>query len=638
MKTKIIGSVSAVVLLAGGWWLASAPEQPKNVTPTPVATGVLPPALTPAIASEPRGVGCEFETGDRFAFAYAMSSKSRADLSRLGPQATSMPPVEFAMKLAARVELEAVRVTNDATILVGRFLGVQADGSLHPEELNEPFLVEVKSTCELSRFARSKRSAMRGARTQQALLWETNWRMTKGTEAFSAENGTGAYRATLMAATDERGPMVQRRLDGYQTTWAAGERVVSASGLTTVRADHGPWLRELDGRGVVETESGRTEATFSMRRLETPAAASLPVSESDFVWENLLPHDYSRKEPARITKFDLERRARVAGLTTEQALATVTDAVKQGVSIERQWPDLAAWLEVHPDQTQAVVAKLQADSMPVEAVNAYFIALGNARTPQARDTLLTLKRDSGAPTVVRVRAMFALIDRADVDVAFAHELAADAQALTSTATRNDRFISNESILALTTMSGLRNQSDVSQVARETVKSLLSRTEAHPSAVRAAIKGVGNIGDPTLLPLLETFMNSSDHKTRETAAEVFQRMQPADTTPLALTWLAREHDPRVKRELYRTLASQHFNRKARASEDLVRQALGDLAQQPSLVARRSIVRLVATSELINSPEAHEAIKRQARYELEHNTGLLDEMCEHLTPEEVREVLR
>lgn len=640
----LLAALAALGVLAAGltlWAQAPAASQVSGGPAVPVPAAA-PVAVVAAPVTTPaeRAPACRFSPGQRLSYRYDFRSTARVALEGLEAAAGApgpLPSLDLSGALGARLDLEVLSATDAAAVLVGRYREVTAPASMHPEELTAPFLVEVDARCELRRFAHHTQAPLRGARSQQALLWETAWRFVAAEEPFASQNGTGAYTAVALAVADEGGVVLHRRIRRYEQLWGAEVEGVTPDAVVTVRPGAGPWFETLDASERVALPSQERATSVSLRRLPGAGEALGVVSLADFTWANLLPQDFGRREPRPVSRVDRARREQVAALSPAQALATLTDKVTQRVGIEGQWPELSAWLEVHPKKTEEVVGALRREELPPEALDGFFIALGNARVPEARDALLALKRDGRAPPMIRVRATFSLLDREDVGEDLARELAQDAEALSGEPTRSEAFLANEALLALSTMAGLRGEPGVTTVAEASVRKALVSAPT-PHRTRVALKALANLGDPKLLPLAEPYTRAVDWKTREAAARIFLRMKPAATNPVALAWLARERDPLVRRRLYRTVERQHFDAKATTAGELARRALEDLRGEESLMTRKALIRLLVRSEVVQEPAVRAVLKQQALVELEKGSGLLDEIAPHLTPEEVREVVR
>jgi hypothetical protein len=238
----------------------------------------------------------------------------------------------------------------------------------------------------------------------------------------------------------------------------------------------------------------------------------------------------------------------------------------------------------------------------------------------------------------RVRSMFALVTREDVGPELATELATDAASQMGSQDRTRRFLGGEAMLAVSMMSGTREDPQVGQIAEGAVRSALEKGTDDVQALRATFGAVGNLGELSLLQTARPYMTSPDAKVRRSAVRVFGRMPPEEATPVALEWLRRETSPLVKRDLYGALQQENRLMGPGANRALVDQALSDLGVMKTAYGRRAIVRLVAQSQVANDPSVRQALVRQARWEREHHTPLLNEFQNILTPAEVGEVLR
>lgn len=634
---KAIGVSLGVAAAASVAWLARSPRAEPAPAPAPVVVAAPAPVAPPAVSprEENRVTGCQFKAGERLAYRYSLTSRSELDVSELAGQPTA--PLASANRVTATVELEVARADARAAVLVGEYRHLEAQSDVSAADLAPPFLVEIDASCALTRFARASAATRHGARAQQALLWEANWATPTGPGSLEGRDGTGAYTAALSRGEDGA---ITRRLEGYTALWGQQGAAEDADGQLVVQPGAGPWLAAAQGSLAISFGTQRRSSQLSLTRVTPEPARVLggaPLREEGFVWEDLLPIAASAHARRPVTPQDVARRGAVASLTPAEALATLTTRAAAKDSLERQWPDLAAWLEVHPEATKAVVQELREERVPVEAVDGLFIALGNARTTDARDTLLSLKRDLAAPPPIRMRAMFALVDREDVGPDLARELATDAQALEAAPTRTQRFLGAESLLALTTMSGLQGSPEISQVAREAVQQALA-PRAAPRTRKVALKALGNLGDGRMLTLAEPSTRDGDWKVREAAAFTFRRVPVAESEPMVRGWLAREPHELVKRQVLRTLEVQHFMQHQATSEAMTRALLPELAAQPNLLARRALIRMLGRSAIKDDPAVRAALVRQARVENEKGSGLLNEISKYLTPEEIREVLR
>ena len=339
-------------------------------------------------------------------------------------------------------------------------------------------------------------------------------------------------------------------------------------------------------------------------------------------------------QPRPVTKFDVARRARVEKLTVRQALDGFYAQSKQ-VGLQDKWPDLSAYFEVHPTAMKVAYDELHAGQMEINAIVPFYIALGKARVPEARELLLSIVRDVKDTPMDRTRAIFGLVDREDVGVELAQELAT--MATVEASTHKAKFLKGEAMLGLSMMAGIkRKQPDLHDVSAKTVRTLLSTGDVDDT--RIAMKSIGNMADSMLLPLAIPVTKNADPFVRMEAAYAFRRLNPKHSEALVLGWLATEKHPFVKAKIYQIAQLQHFDLHTGASEALTRQAIKDLPTFSSGVDRRTVVRLLKQSSVKDQPWVREALVAQARVEHKKNTGYLDEFAEVLTPAEMWKVIR
>lgn len=615
---------------------APRPGQPLAHAPSPDALGTLPASAahtTPgtAPAAPARTAGCDLQPGARLAYQVKAASSSTMAAAVLGAQADA--PVEFNASLEGRLDWEVLSRGEHSAVLVGQFADVVITGTTFSAgDLAPSFLVEVGDDCSLKAFARAKDTAVSAARNAQALVWETQFAWADASRRFTGRNATGEYEGTLGPSLEGR---LERQARTYTKLWASPAAPLATSALLVIEPGAGPWFERAKSTERYTLE-GRSVAS-SLSLVRAPARDVTPSRGRDvdgYVWEDLLPVRVDERPVRQVTTYDLERRARVANQSLEQALTGLAEREASGNGIQDVWPDLSAWFEVHPEGIAPAVQRLQAGQVPPEAIADFYLALGKARTPVARDTLLSLRRSPTEPPMDRVRATMALVDRDDVGLELAQELASETS-VSAAASKADVFLAGESMLALSIMSGLKREPQTVALTRETLTAVLAQPGP---AARTALAAVGNTGDPTLLAVATPATQQPDFQTRMAAAAIFRRMPIADSEPMALEWLARETHPFVKRRLYEVLRLQYFDAQVPASEALTRQAMKDLPETKNPIARKTMIRFIASGALKNEPAFREFLKAQARYEHLHNTGVLNEFTEVLTPAEVWEVLK
>lgn len=339
-------------------------------------------------------------------------------------------------------------------------------------------------------------------------------------------------------------------------------------------------------------------------------------------------------QPRPVTLFDVKRRAKVEKLTVRQALDGFY-AQSNVAGLQDKWPDISAYFEVHPSSMQVAYRELHTNQMAINAIVPFYIALGKARVPAARELLLSIVRDTSDTPMDRTRAIFALVDREDTGAELAEELSR--MASVTAAAHNEKFLKGEAMLGLSMMAGIkRKQTELQEISARTVRALLSTADRDDR--RIAMKAIGNMADSALLPLALPVTKDADPYVRMEAAYAFRRLNPIHSEPLVLGWLANEQHPFVKAKIYQIAQLQHFDLHTGASEALTRQAIKDMPGFSSGVDRRTVVRLVGQSTVRNEAWVRAALVAQATYENKKNTGYLNEFSEILTPEEMWKVVR
>ncbi|MBL9037673.1 MAG: hypothetical protein JNG84_04065, partial [Archangium sp.] len=265
-------------------------------------------------------------------------------------------------------------------------------------------------------------------------------------------------------------------------------------------------------------------------------------------------------------------------------------------------------------------------------------ALSKARVPEAKEALLFIKRNDSAVMMDQVRAMFGLVTRDDVGHELATELASDVRKHAAKRSHDHDFLAGESMLALSTMSGLRDDSTIAATSRQALEETVSTSPLASQTLKVALHAIGNTGDPGMLPMVGGYTDAPDIDTRKAAAHAFSRMPAAVADPLELAWLKRETSPFVKKEMYRVFQQQHLDLNQGASRELVEHTLAELPTVKAAYTRKHMVLLVAQSSVAKEPDIRRRLVEQAKWERARGTVLLNQFATILTRDEIAEVLR
>jgi hypothetical protein len=305
---------------------------------------------------------------------------------------------------------------------------------------------------------------------------------------------------------------------------------------------------------------------------------------------------------------------------------------ESGAGIQQVWPELSYYLEARPEETDTLVSMMKRDEISTEASPAFYIALGRARTAQAREALLSIMRDEVAPTVERVRAMFGLVDRADVGVALAQEFSTMSLSISRGKSDAERVLGREALLAVGALAGMHDDAEVKEIAVQAAALAIADGD-DATERRPGYGALANIGDPANLRFAEAASHSRDPREREAAAIVIRRMHPRDTSDFVAGWLARETDAHVKEALYTTVDLQTIDTQVAVGPRLVDQALYDLATEPRVITRDAILDILGRASR-ESPRAKQALIDHIPRALQDDTGIYDTIVRHLDPDEIR----
>lgn len=598
----------------------------KSRTPKAPADAQREPGREASTATGP----CAFEVADEL--AYELSVESNAVVH--GARMASSGSTAVTHKVDAKLSLEALSVDSRGTVLLARFSPVQVDGA--DPKLDEPFLLRVQE-CRVEGFARHTKTQPALARTVQGLAYELGFVAAAAGETRSHEGDdvAGHYRATF---TTHDATSITRRIDAYTTLWdgsalpaTPGTTIKPKESLSKITRDDGRWFASIERHEVLSgVAAADTEQTLRMKRIDF-AEDSLRRADRDpshYVWENLLPRATFRRAKREVTRKDREARKAVQSDPLEKQIADFVVRSKTMPNFAETWPPLATYLEARPEMTRPLAQALRSGEVPPDGRAGGWLAIGYARTEIAKEVLLDVMRDPSALAINRTRAMFAMVDRDDVDVELTREIAAQALAVTNATSKEERFFARESALAMGMMAGLRGEDDPAtlKVAMSTATSLLSMQKT-ASDLHPVFGAIANIGHASLLSVAQPYTLAPDAKIRAGAALTFRRLSPLASNEFVASWLAREKDATVKRELYTTLWKQSHDTRTAVGSAVLDLAIADLATKPAVIERRAILKLLGEAAATYAP-AREALIAQASFEASQRSGLYTVIAQYL----------
>lgn len=623
---KLAAAGVALVLTGLALFLFSNPRGSEAPTTRPAATPVA-NTLVRDSKDEAASSACTFEAGQRFSYA-ASASMSWHLPERLrqvvGAQASGNS------SWSAELHIEVLSLTPQGAVVLARLTD---DAQAEPiEGLDTAWLARIDRRCEVVGFARHKATLPPAARAQQAALHELWFSVPDAdTSAIAFLNGTGQARGEMA----REGDVLVRHVKSYPQVWSrdmAGLQVTS-SALTVRRGARG-WFESmtgLEGFTGSSIDSGRVQlSVVSIAPRDVLGGASRNLD--DYVWENELGPVQSTSASYVPSDYQ-ERVATMKDVKFETALERFTVLADANVNVAAQWPDMAAFLDAHPETIEDFSTLLVTDFDPRWKVGG-FLALGQTQNPAARESLLGIWRERRLPTMDRVRSSLALATRGDVGVAYAQELTAEVTRSPDTA--EEINVARQALLHLGVLSGTHPMNQqLAEVVRGTLSSELAkaRTPHDASVVFAAI---GNTGDVTFLPLLRSWSEHTDWEMRAVVAVGMRRMPVEQVEAFTVSWLQRETHPDVKREIFEVVHHQYTDAGKPVGPALVTESVRHLRQQPRILTRQSLFRLLEPHVATND-EVRAAMRDQLKVEYDDKSGLFAFVASVLTERDVQSVL-
>lgn len=628
-----LGAVVVAGLTGATLWLRAAGD-----TAAPQAVDAAGPVAAGGATPTPTAGACRFTPGALHAFAYRSDTHYRLQ-TRL-PGASAPVPQPGEAELQGRLTFEVLSTGGEGAVLLGRLTEPNEKARIVAgAALESAFLTRIDERCQVVGYARHQETPRAVARTQHVVLTDLSFSVGDGTPASEATFPTSLGTLRALVARGPSGELVRKPLN-YVSRWSPRmEGVQVVDGQVEVGRGGGAWFETL--RGAEELAGGVVEfsrAEWEVRAIAADAAALAGVSRqlTDYRWENALA------EVALEARVELggqaeehERRVEaMRAVTWPVALERFTALLEAGGNINEQWRDMAAFLDAHPDQVDDYVEHVMAEDFPAGFKAPAFLALGQARTPVAREALLGIYRERGNDSGDRIRSSLALVTRPDVGGSLAQELRAEATR--PSADPSEASVSRQAILHLGILSGTRpGQEDVRQESMAVVQQLTTSART-PEDYSVLFGMVGNMAEGSLLPSIEQWTHLPDPQIRKALPAALRRYKLERVHGLIVDWLARETSPDVKRELFDTLYHMHVDAGRPVDEVILRKALEHLLEQPMVLTRQSLLHLLAPFASSNA-EVNAALKAQLRIELEERSGLYSLVAQYLPAKDVYAVL-
>ena len=615
-----LGAAAGVYLLTSSAPGPSAVRSRPDQLPASDTTNALP---NPSVGS---GDPCRPATGDEGAWDVTLDTVVRADGQPSQVHRTTST-------LVARV----VASEQDHSVLLARWVDTTLPfDPLTAQSFDEPMLFRLGNDCGIDAFAYREGTPLRKAREQQSLLWDLSWRRVDQ-EATTADNRTGPHESVHAVGVDEEGPFAQRSIRLYHRTWDDEAPVAPLTSLLTVRPGDGLWFDRMQGEERLPLADGSITSRLQVRsrELRPDVLADIAWEQETWRWANLLPVAAPGRRPARaVTEAHLAVRQALQPMAVGDALDWMMERQAQG----EDWPelvdDLSLWLEARPDQTGAVAEAIAAGGLPTQAVNTLYMAMGLARTDEARTWLTEIASDAAAPPFHRLRAMHNMLDRDDVGVGFAAELAERGLAALPAAGGEDAFHGRHALMALGALATMQQHPDITDLAMRTVDAALVQvTDA--GSLRPVVGAIANLGDPTLLAAVEPWTRHPDVEMRDAVSRVVRRMPPEATEVFTRTWLAQETSTLVRGDVWTTVARQHRDAAQSLSPALLELAVDHLRSPLEIGPQLELVHLLGPLASTD-PGARDALVRLALQERDSASQLTSVIARYLDADALAEV--
>jgi hypothetical protein len=528
------------------------------------------------------------------------------------------------------------------SVVLARLQGAHIDNQAMPAAINNPFLLRIGRNCAIEGFAYQRTTPRSEARAQQGFAHQLMWRMpTAASEAAPADNAIGHYDSTYskeIAGGQRRVTIAGTR---YSQIWGEQPKVVTptqSDGL--VELGTSPWFASLVRREVLAGMSvADSDTTTKVQQVEANASAFAGIANTSdgYIWMNLLPHTNIVARATRpVTESQLRMRDAMKNVKVDEALADHVVRNKTGGNFVELWPPLSLYLEAHPEETQTVVAALIKKTVPSYSQASGWLAVGNARTPEAREALLTVIADANVSTLNRTRAAFAMVDREDLGQDYANLLGSYSRGMNQNSIQGRAF-ARQSALVLGVFASLRADShpQIYGSARDNLKSML-QSETSPANMHVIFAAMGALGDTDLIPTALSYLSNANPKVRAGALAIFRRIQPEFTSSDLAAVLRRETDPDVKRVAYEMISRQTVDAQRPFEPVLLAQAAADLPFAKGMLTRRAIIKTLGPATQTFEP-GRAALKAQLRQEYDKRTGLYALFTQYLSPQDIAEAL-
>ncbi|MCB9730192.1 MAG: HEAT repeat domain-containing protein [Deltaproteobacteria bacterium] len=590
-----VAGVAALVVL----WLIFGRNHEAAVTaaaPAPAQGSTSDEAPGTSADAEPRSLLCRFEVGDALAYDVHLEVRSKfngqaVDVPGMPGQAS--PSQSYTLGYRSRLELRVLEEGEDGWLVAARIenneqsLNSQVASSMG-EGYELPFLFRMDSRCMLQGIGLSKSvdEQTRMAHQNILLLAEGVMPADPSANKWTEEqlDDTGIYQATYTvvgpAAERAQAPMppdvptqVLKVRDFYKDV-----RPIIDTAKATVKilgsrdefsfAPSGKWLSQAQVHlqleyVVADKPLVSKQIDLGLQRTESAGgdAWAKAISRSDYrFWDRMQLTAGGLEPPPAVRKGRAyDDVPPIPGLG-ERSMASVLDEFRrlvqsgEGRSIYRAQIMLLQYLRLHPEAAKLLLAELKTGTMTETERAHAFLGLEMAGTKEAREVLETALADTEMSWADRARAVAALSDIPEPDVAVVQTLT-DAARWEGTPidAHDQRELQNTALLSLGHLADTARAEhpDLSEMVRLELSNRFEST-ADPNALAAVVGAAGNAKDPALWPEVKDQLSHESPHVREMAANAAVKIGAPDVWVSLLDQLQNETDSRVRSKIVYSL--------------------------------------------------------------------------------------
>lgn len=407
-----------------------------------------------------------------------------------------------------------------------------------------------------------------------------------------SSDGMGSYTANF--TLEDQTPILIRRQKSnhlsHESAKSFGIHISldEASALASFDDSKPIWWQSVTGQEQVTINTqGQPSVTmvqtYSLQRDHTKFV-SVPMRQ----WDDAEIDTFIDDEPQQLTLVNTHQSYAQARTSFENAI-TETPPRYFDAALE-----LAAWLKENPSDVDLIVAELLGD-LDDDLRATTFHALELSGTDESRTALSLLINDYALSDVDQARAVSALADLGEPTLDVANLLLARADT-------ND----TAGKLSMLATGSMITQTDDAALKDHVLSSLRDRhADANDNASQLVLlDSMGNTGDPYFLELLSDELSSSSNDVRRHAAAALSKLPAEQSTPILVSRLNEEHDPRVSLSLIKAL------KETNATHPELTTSLDQRLTHVNKNQRAAIVDLLGTQ---NTDEAHQLLAKQFQRE-------------------------